>query len=199
MVSNVNDRLYDVMTFLAQMKADGQLELGLTGFTDGKTGLALTNCFALKKTGYYTTINPDHLGVTYLPVWEEGEENVVSGTHRGWGLVKGAKNPVAAGIFLREYLDVNNYDLANTFHSEEVSNFFFKATGLQSENMLFYYDTTMGDLAGIQDKFVESWNNYSPAQIKGHLQSQTNVFANMVEKANSILDTEKAWLDENYK
>lgn len=42
-----------------------------------------TNCFALKKTGYYPTINPDYIGVTYLPKWDENSEQPASGIYRG--------------------------------------------------------------------------------------------------------------------
>jgi hypothetical protein len=151
--------------------------------------MAFTNCFALKKTGYYTTINPDHLGAVPLPTWEEGGESYTSGIYRGWGLVKGAKNPVAAGIFLREYLDVNNYDLDNTFHSNEVANFFFKITGVQDENMIY----TLGDA-----KYFNVWDEYSPAQVKGYLDGEVNAINNLCANNNNIVETEKKWLADNF-
>lgn len=56
-------------------------------------------------------MNPDHIGFTFLPDWDENTKAKQTGIFRGWGLVKGASNPVAAGIFLRYYLDVNQYDI----------------------------------------------------------------------------------------
>ena len=198
MLCTVDDHLYEVMTYLSQMNADGYIKLGRTGFTDGNVGMALTNCFALKKTGYFTTINPEHLGATYLPVWKEGDQTNVTGIYRGWGLIKGAKNPVAAGIFLREYLDINNYDLDNTFHSQEVADFFFKVTGSASDNIIYYHGPDMVKTTGMGSDFHESWAGYSPSQIKGYIESQLNVMNNMCKKANEIIQTERDWLKENY-
>lgn len=195
---NVDSHLYDVMNFWSQMKEDGYLKTGYGGFNEGKTGLALTNCFALKKTGYYPTINPDYIGVTYLPRWDENSEQPTTATYRGWGLIKGAKNPVAAGIFLREYLDVNNYDLNNTFHSTEAANFFFKVTGAQVDNMIYYHEGSLFEATGVGEDYAEVWSNYSPSQIKGYLDGQLNVMENMKKKANDIIATEKKWLDENF-
>ena len=64
------------------------------------------------------------IGFTFLPSWN-GEKYKPTSFVRGWGLCKGAKNPVAAGIFLRYYLDVNNYDTGSAFISKDAENFFF--------------------------------------------------------------------------
>ena len=192
----VDNHLMEVMNFLAQMKADGIGKLDRGGFQDGKQGMALTNCFGLKKTGYFTTINPDHLGATYLPVWKEGDAQQVTGIYRGWGLIDGAKNPVGAGLFLREYLDVNNYDLGNTFHNQEVANFFFQVTGQYSENMIYYHGPDMVKTTGLGKLYHESWNNNSPAQINGFIESEKNVMDQMCTKANDIIDKERQWIKE---
>lgn len=198
MTVTVDDHLYDVMTFLSQMAADGQLSLGRTNFNDGNVGMAITNCFALKKTGYFTNINPEHLGFTYLPVWKEGTESFKTSIYRGWGLIKGAKNPVAAGIFLREYLDVNNYDLDLTFHSEEAANFFFKVNAQQSDNTIYYHDSDMKITTGLGDMFVDKWVAESPSQIRGYIEKNLNVMESMCKAANDIIETERKWLAENY-
>ncbi len=193
---NLNDRYYDVQTFLAQMKDDGYLEMGYEAFNDGKAGLAITDCFALKKTGYFTNINPDHLAATYLPVWVEGEDPVQTGTYRGWGLAKGAKNPEAAGIFLREYLDVNNYNLDNTFHSQEAASFFFKVTGVPSDNMFYsHYEGVIGS----DYSYNNAWYTYSASQVKSSIEGQLNVLNNFCNEANKVIDTEIKWLKEEYK
>lgn len=192
----VDDHLMEVMQFLAEMKDEKIAKLDREGFKDGKQGMALTNCFGLKKTGYFTTINPDHLGATYLPVWNEGDEQQVTGIYRGWGLIDGAKNPVGAGLFLREYLDVNNYDLGNTFHNTEVSNFFFQVTGSYSENMIYYHGPDMVKTTQMGKQYHESWNSESAAQIKTYIESEKNVMEQMCVKANEIIDKERKWIKE---
>ena len=199
---SVDDHLYEVMTFLAQMHDDGLLKVNTesnSSLETGKTGMALTNCFALKKTGYYTNINPDHLGVTYLPKWKETDETPFTGLYRGWGLIKGAKNPEAAGIFLRYYLDVNNYDLESTFHSPDLANFFFKVTGDSSKEMFQYFTPNMVKATGMGEEYQVKWQWYSASQIKSELQSDLNVMNNMVTKANELIAKEKKWLADTYQ
>lgn len=192
---NLNDRFYDVQTFMAQMKDDGYLQLGNEEFSDGKCGLVITDCFALKKTGYFTNVNPDYLAATYLPVWKEGEKPVTTGIYRGWGLVKGAKNPVAAGIFLREYLDVNNYNLDNTFHSQDVASFFFNVTGASNENFFYsHYDGVLNT----DYTYSNAWNTYSASQVKSFLEGQANVLNNKCNEANKTIQTEIKWIKDNY-
>ena len=192
----IDEHLMEVMNFLAQMKADGIAKLGRMGFQNGRTGMGLTNCFALKKTGYLTKVNPDHLRATYLPVWKEGDEQVVTGIYRGWGLIDGAPNPLGAGLFLREYLDVNNYDLINTFHNQEVMNFFFQVTGEYSENMLYYHGPDMVKTSGMGKLYHEAWDTNTPAQLSVYIESEKNVMNQMCEKANEIIEQERKWIKE---
>ena len=189
---NMDAHYYETMNFFSQLKADGLGRLGRTDFQNGLTGMAFTNCFGLKKTGYYKKINPDHLGATFLPKWDENSDHAVTGIYRGWGLIDGAKNPVAAGLFLREYLDVNNYDLEKTFHNEEVANFFFQATGKYSDNMIYYRSEDLRRTTGLGRLYDDFWNVYSPSQIRGALDSEKNTLNLMVEQANKIVEEEIA-------
>lgn len=192
MVVSANARLYEVMNYLSQMKQEGIITLDRSGFGNGNQGMALTNCFALKKTGYFTKINPDHLAATYLPVWKEGEKQYVTGIYRGWGLIDGAKNPVGAGLFLRHYLDVSNYDLDETFHNREVTDFFFQITGTYSEDMVYYLG--LRGTTGINENFATYWNYTSPSNMNSYLDSQRPIMEEMCEKANAIINEERAMI-----
>ncbi len=195
MIVTADNHLYDVMNFLADMKVDGYGKFSRQDFENGKFGMALTNCFALKKTGYFPKINPNHIAATYLPVWEKGGEQYVTGIYRGWGLIDGAENPVAAGIFLRHYLDVGNYELDKAFHNDDVRDFFFQVTGTYSENMLYYHGTDMQTSTGLGDNYHEYWTTYATDVTKA-LDGQKNVMEQMCKKANEIIDKERAWLKD---
>lgn len=193
----VNDKFYDCMSFLAELATEGLINPGRGNFADGRTGMAITNCFALKKTGYFSTMNPDHIGATYLPKYDENSDYQISGIYRGWGLIRGSKNPVAAGIFLREYLDVNNYDLDNTFHSDELANFFFQVTNDITSGKNFYYTDGLINATGIGEKFEQKYEG-SPSDVITYIESQLNVMNNMASKGNEIIASEKKWLSDNY-
>lgn len=110
----------------------------LNQFPSGNVGIAILHSFGLKKTGYLRSMKASDIGFTYLPSWN-GQEPQATSFVRGWGLCKGAQNPVAAGIFLRYYLDVNNYDTTSAFISEEAESFFFKLTSSSTANKNFYF------------------------------------------------------------
>ncbi len=186
--SMVDDHLYEVMNFLSQMHTDGLVTLSRSDFQDGRHGMAITNCFALKRTGYFTQINPDHLAATYMPKWNEESEHQVSGIYRGWGLIDGTDNPVAAGLFLREYLDVNNYDLEETFQNEDVRDFFFQVTGEYSETTLHYLGLVSA--VGMGENYNAAWSEVSPDQMKTYIDSNLHIMNQMCDKANEIIDSE---------
>ena len=196
MVTTVDDRLIDVMTFMSQMRVDGLMKNDRSGFGKGKTGMAITDAFGLKKTGYFSEINPDHIAATYVPVWKEGEQQVSTGIYRGWGLIDGAKNPVAAGIFLREYLDVANYSISDTFLNDEVATFFFEVTGKVSENMVYYHGAGMASATGIGSYAYSTWDAATPSGIKSAMDARVNTLNEMCDIANGIIEDERKWIKD---
>ena len=197
MVVTANKRFYDAMNLLSSMKSDGLVHLGYEAFGDGTYGMAITNCFGLKKTGYYTNFNSSHLAATYVPSWSASEEAVNSSLFRGWGLIDGAKNPVAAGIFLREYLDINNYDVSTAFHNSDVANFFFQITG-DTTDLKYYYGGSMCKIYNSDIRIHEAWASQSPATMNSYLDGQKNVMNNMANKANADIEKERKYLKATF-
>lgn len=199
--ANINDRYYDATIKLSELFNDGLITPTRSEFSSGKVGMALTNCYALKRTGYYSNFNSDNIGVTYLPRYDQNSEQITTGIYRGWGLIRGAKNPEAAGIFLREYLDVNNYDLDATFHNEDAANFFFKVTG-EAQNINYYYTEGMAVASGHSEreiKYFEQWSFRStPSQVRGYIDSKLPTIERIVEQANAVVQSENKWLKENF-
>ncbi len=200
---SVDERLYDGMQFLSKLYADGLINPGTAKFENEKTGMAITNAFAMKRTGYFSTMNPDHIGATYLPKYDENSEHVTSGIYRGWGLIKGAKNPVAAGIFLRYYLDASNYDLDLTFHSEDLANFFFEVTGPANTQKKYYHTCGLRMLCGYysdeyKDTDFEERYDMSPSQIRAWIESQLPLMENMAQAGTDAVQAAKAEIAETY-
>ena len=190
----VDDHFVEVLSYMAQMRVDGYLKLDRFGFDDGKQGMCFTNVFGLKKTGYFTHINPDYVGATYLPVWQEGDEQVYTGIYRGWGLIEGCKNPTGAGLFMRYYLDINNYDLPNTFHNQEVTNFFIELISDYPDNVVYYRGPDMMKTTGLGERFGYAFMDNTPDNIKKYLDGQKPTMELMVNKANEIINAERDWI-----
>ncbi len=137
MISGFNNKTADAFQKISQAYYDRSIFLGGPNYImSGQAAISTTSLWSLRTDGNLRT-HPRYadLGFYYLPAPEEGEERYVTGVLRGWGIFKGCnENPAtgskaakAGGLFLREYLDVNNYALNSSFLTEEAKTFFFRA------------------------------------------------------------------------
>lgn len=192
--NGINDKAKTVLTQIAKWVDDGLIKNPLernliNNFIKGKAGICLTNAYGLKATGYFSEMNPNDIGFTYIPRMDASTQAYTTGLFRGWGLIRGSKNPVAAGIFIRYYLDVNNYDTDEAFINSAAKNFFFKLTsGVDTDEKNPYM------LLGITALCNESTDDYkefvanTSAQVGTLVSAKMNVFTANASKVNSELD-----------
>lgn len=153
-VNGMTNTVADVFDRISQAKKEGILFTNSTnGIADGSIAIATHHSYALRKTGAFEDHKNvwDKLGFYYLPSFNNDNKDLKTGLVRGWGLVKEASNPEAAGIFLRYYLDPENCDVANMYISSEAATFFFRATDIDYDNFIPYYTYggKLEDVAGI--------------------------------------------------
>lgn len=184
--------LTNVMLYISNSIKNGLVKgiyyVNRDGFKTGKMGIAVTDAFGLKKTGHWKGMNPSHIGFTYLPDWDANTKAKSTGIFRAWGIIKGAKNPVGAGIFLRYYLDVNNYDTSSAFLSSDAENFFFKLTAGDTKEK--YHDMIIGatQYLGVdRTKYYEIASG-DPAQVAKEISALKNVVDAEVKKLNDFLN-----------
>ena len=204
--NGVSPMTVNVMKQISQWISDGlirdPLESNLlTNFIKGNCGIAITNVYGTKATGYFSEMNPNDVGFTYIPQYDAQNKAYTTGLFRGWGLVRGAKNPGGAGIFLRYYLDAGNYDLNSAFINKEAQNFFFKLTsGVDTDDKNPYM------LLGIQQMMgVDNTNEYrgtasvAPGQVSAKIAALGNQINSTSKKINSELDKQLASLGLSQK
>ena len=187
----------DIMRWASNGVKEGWLSTlsiytALNQFPSGKVGIAILHSFGLKKTGYLRTMKASDIGFTYLPSYK-GKEYKPTGLVRGWGICKDAANPVAAGIFLRYYLDVNNYDTTSAFISKEAENFFFKLTSTNTKNKNFYFCCGSG-VTGVTGKdktpeaqYVQAPGYADPSQVVTEISKYQNELNADITKLNNKL------------
>ena len=186
----------DILLWAATGMKEGWLSTtsvysALNQFPSGKVGIATLHSFGLKKTGYLRSMKASDIGFTYLPSWKDNEVSATSFV-RGWGICKDASNPVAAGIFLRYYLDVNNYDTNSAFISKEAESFFFKLTSTNTENKSFYFCYGSG-VTGVTGKesavgdYIQKPAHSDPTQVVKEISSYQGQLAADIEKLNQKL------------
>ena len=191
--NGIDSKLKDVSRYLATCLKEGLIK-GLNDynlrddFINGKVGIALTNAYGLKKTGYWSKMNADNIGFTYLPDWSKSQKAVTTGLFRGWGIVKGSKNPVAAGLFLRYYLDVNNYNTTSAFINSAAESFFFKITsGVTTEKKnLSLINGTRGVTGNATEVLGDIAKN-DPSQIETAISAVNNTVNNDVKTLNDFV------------
>lgn len=186
--SNAINTLKDVFTYHAELQKDGLLCDNWDVFLQGKVGVVMTNAYGLKKTGYFAKMNANDVGWTYLPDYK-GKKAKTSALFRGWGIASGSKNPVAAGIFIRYYLDVDNYNTASAFLNANAEKFFFTLTNRSATEKSYYLYQGLSKVAGLNHNDFRKQASVDPKQVSTEIDKMENIVASAVTKANNVLDT----------
>lgn len=191
--NGVNQMTTDVIKQISQWVSDGLIKDPrefnlLNNFIKGNCGIAVTNAFGLKATGYFSDMNPNDIGFTTIPAYNKDTKSYTTGLFRGWGLVRGAKNPVAAGIFLRYYLDANNYDTSSAFVSKDAENFFFKLTsGVNTDQKNPYMLLGITQLCSEKTSDYTGISGMAPGQVASQIAGLNNKIDSNAKKVNDEL------------
>ena len=187
--NGMNSMMTDATRRIATWFNDGIANKNTYDFRVGNAGITIVNAFGLKKTGFFFDSNWSDFGCYYIPDYDENHKAVPCGIFRGWGIAKGAKNPVAAGIFLKHYLDVDNYDISDAFINKEAERFFFELTTGNSDDKLFYFNDAQDEVITDLDTsiFFHEIPNQAPGQVAASLSAQKNAVDNAVKKLNDYL------------
>lgn len=161
-------------------------------FSSGRVGFIIEDPYAIKKTGYFKSMDGLDIGVTYVPDLDENTKAVFASNIRGYGIVKGSQNPKAAGLFIRYFLDAANYDLKDTFVSEDAANFFFemssKVEEMSAEQPVLFNYLGVAMLTGQSTyAWMQPVYNVDPSQAAATLAKQSNLVDAAVAKANELL------------
>lgn len=205
-VNGIDAQTTSVIQKIAQGHKDGYIVSrgnggGTEGIVNGTVAISASYAWALRTDGSLVNHkNYNDIGYYYLPAFEKGGEKPVTGIFRGWGIMKGCnENPetgskaaVAGGLFLSEYLDVNNYDLDKSFLTEEAKTFFFKACSLYGEtnnyNPYYTYHELNEGISGIDDDTaVYSLYNVDPAQVPTKMAAVKSSVQSGVDNLNKYI------------
>lgn len=190
--NGLDNAAISAMTKFAEQWKDGVISWeSHDGIMKGTIGITTTHAWAVKKTGFFKEGNWNDLGFYFMPRNNPDSDYACTGMLRGWGICRGANEPVAAGIFLREYLDVSNYDSAGTFISEEAETFFYQVTSLDYDNWnpYFTYCSYTQALAGFDYMdTIYGVMGYDPAQIAPKMASMKSAVDKGVKNFNEFVE-----------
>lgn len=183
-----SDIFLPALTKMTQWIKDGIGTQAATAFINRKAAMMINGAWGLKKNGAFSEMsNQNEIGFTFVPDYDASHKSKYASGIRGWGISKGAKNPGGAGLFLRYYLDTNNYDTGSIFLNSEAQSFFFKLTGSSKSEM--YIDCVRGvtKMTGEDEYYTYRTfiANTDPNQVASKASSLKNVVDAGVTKANN--------------
>lgn len=106
-------------------------------FYDGTAAMIFGGLWGLRNNGQFAQVkDKSNIGFTYVPDYSSSKKAPArSFSSRGYGICKGAKNTGGAGLFIRYYLDISNYNLSSEFISEAARDFFYEVSSKSASNV----------------------------------------------------------------
>lgn len=187
--SGVSDpMLATVWQNITKWNKEGLMAEDRSAFINGKCGIAIANGYGLKKSGYWRDMNAKDIGYIELPELN-GQKPQTASNSTFFGICKGAKNPIAGGIFLRYYLDANNYNISKQFISSEAANYIVKASSALNANTFYNINTGIANACGIDNKkyYYELYQS-DTAQVSQVLSAMSNEVNGYVKNTQKVLD-----------
>lgn len=193
---STNTNLFDCYKYILEISESNlaYTPSGMTtsGIPDGTGVMCLTAAFALRKNGWYKNVDPATVAYTKLPKRNASDENY-PGTYiasRAYGLCEGSKNPLAAGYFIRYFLDDNNYNMDEVYLNESSA----KLAKDQLKNGDFSIYMCEGTVykvlysGGMPQVFMNPVVKGSSSQITTNIATVSGTLDNCIKEANAIID-----------
>ncbi len=182
-------KMAEAMAKLASWRKENFMtDSAIDPFEKGNVGICYGLAgWSLKKNGSNAKANWNNIGFYKMPAYAKGQTAMNTAMVKAWGICRGAKNPVAAGLFLRYYLDCGNYDSTNAFISSAAADFFFQNTNSISMKN-FFPQLTRADgtekLTGFREWDWESIAHGDPAQVQTSLAKLSSSVDKAVDTMN---------------
>ena len=187
--SGVTNKLFAAHNEYKKMQSDGLLDgESLVSVINGECAMAASTLEVMKFAPIKASEYHDDIGVTYLPSDTEGKNSLVISDHTMFGIVEGAKNPDAAGYFIRYWLDSQNYDLTKHIYNIKEGNFYYENTNHVSGDKFFNFDDAGAKLVNMHSK-EDFWSVYNDMHTSGSPATNlTNLLTEVKEAANKKIN-----------
>ena len=172
-------------TFHTQMVEEGLQPTGQDySFNKGETGMMGINSWVMLKGQYLRDCTFKWMCVPFPS--PKGEQETVPLYSNLFGVVKGAKNPVGAGVFLRYFLDpANNGNFADRAIDSRFEEVFNYMNQKSVKKCVSYVDGVIGFTnASAQTTMYSELQSATSAQVSTVLQKYRSVIENGVNNVN---------------
>lgn len=160
-------------------------------FIEGNSAMCFSGLWGLRNNGAFAQMkDKNNIGFTFVPDYSSSKKAPSrSFSSRGYGICKSAKNTGGAGLFIRHYLDISNYNLSSEFISEAARDFFYEVSSKSASNVFMNVDRGVMVANGYNGSSLHDFAiNIQPDQMSTQINSQKNAINSYVKKANNIIE-----------
>ncbi len=183
----------DVWTYILDGQKAGYLNptYNSAKLVAGTCGMSINDVFALQKDGYYTSMKTSDWGFTYLPKKSASDPDYPKASLMfAYGLMKGAPNPEAAGVFLNYYLDEANWNFDN-YYANSAAKDFANILNKRTPESTDYMFICKGPLAITYtygySEIDKIFLQLTSKQVNQGINRSANKIENAVKKANDMI------------
>lgn len=183
----------DVWTYILDGQKEGYLNptYNSAKLVAGTCGMSINDVFALQKDGYYASMKVSDWGFTYLPKKSASDPDYPKASLMfAYGLMKGAPNPEAAGVFLNYYLDEKNWNFDN-YYANSAAKDFANILNKRTPESTDYMFICKGPLAITYtygySEIDKIFLQLTSKQVNQGVNRSANKIDNAVKKANDMI------------
>lgn len=161
-------------------------------FSQNLVGMEIVNDWLCRSNAAYATngVDPDIIGYVPLPKLTADSEQLATKHSRSYGIAKGAKNAEAAGYFLRYFLDYENYNEDEMFHSKEGAEIFKELRSMDAKTHINVEADCINSYYGqeIDQPIYKKILGGGSAQFSVNLKMFSSEIQAVVDSCNEIIE-----------
>lgn len=161
-------------------------------FNQNVVGMEVCSDWQLRANGAYAKngVDPDVVDYVPLPKVSKDADQLSTLSNRSYGICKGSQNAEAAGYFLRYFLDYENYDEEEMFHSKKAAEMFKKLREIDCKTSIAVETSCLATYYGeaIDYKCYDEILGGGSAQFAVNLKKFSTEIQTVVDSCNKILE-----------
>ncbi|MEE0947065.1 MAG: extracellular solute-binding protein [Acutalibacteraceae bacterium] len=187
-------KMKDSLRKLLELKDEGLVKIIDNHDDDITTGscvVQICGAYGLRTSpGWFYTMDVDDLGFTYLPkVNKEDSDYPVVATGHAYGLVRGSRNPMGAGYYLRYYLNEDHVDMEAGFKNEEALAF-YKELRAKTDYSTVTFNRGVRmilDASSSSGTMLQDVIGSTAGQLSVNLEKSNNIISGAVSEGNALI------------
>lgn len=180
---SATDEIRQAMSFLAGLNGQGLIKSADAVKNGQNIGMVLSTTYDMRAWGLYSLSNPENIRAVLLPKKDMDSEHIVTTPIEGFGLVKGAKNPQLAGLFLKEAIGQKRSAEHHFFANDTLEDLFYDTYENYSDKIIYFTDQGLLNASKLDYDFYYKWSELPADEIDEYIDSQLENMNKVIVKS----------------